>query len=154
MLDVPLSEHRATGCEKLRPPVRDKVVFAMTSNEDALFVRHGFDGSKIFTPQGDFARMHCHTMGADVCRVATWPSRPILERIVAATVPATGEVIDPEVSPACPHCLGEVFLNVRECADFVFGPHVEQAERLNAWLWQGAAASTIATLLKDAQVIR
>ena len=137
VLDVRFSGRRAPVYEQLRDLVRGKDVFVMTSNVDALFARHGFDESQIFTPQGDFARMQCRAMGRPECRDATWPSQPILEAIVAAIDPATGEVTDRSVIPACPHCGGEVFLNVRESADFVEAPYTEQRQRLSTWLGSG-----------------
>lgn len=143
VLDARFSDHSAPVYEQLRALTRDKDVFVMTSNVDDLFVRNGFDATRLFTPQGDFARMQCRAMGRPACRSATWPSRPILERVVAATDLATGEVRDPAVIPACPHCGGEVFLNVRESADFVFAPFVEQAGRLNAWVRKGTSAPVL-----------
>lgn len=134
VLDARFSDRRSAVYEQLHDLVRGKDVFVMTSNVDALFARHGFEETRIFTPQGDFVLMQCRAMRSAACRDATWPSRPILERIVAAIDPATGEVADPSVIPACPHCGGDVFLNVRESADFVEAPHREGARRLNAWL--------------------
>jgi NAD-dependent SIR2 family protein deacetylase len=134
VLDARFSDRRSAVYEQLHDLVADKDVFVMTSNVDALFARHGFDEARVFTPQGDFALMQCRAMGSAACRDATWPSRPILERIVAAIDPATGEVADPTVIPACPRCGGAVFLNVRESADFVEAPYHEGAHRLSAWL--------------------
>lgn len=137
VLDVRFSDRRAAVYEQLHDLVRGRDVFVMTSNVDAMFARHGFDETRIFTPQGDFARMQCRSMGSPACREATWPSRPILECVVAAIDPVSGEVRDPDAIPACPYCGGDVFLNVRESADFVESPYLAQWERLVAWLDAG-----------------
>lgn len=143
VLDARFSDRTSAVYAQLHDLLRGKDVFVMTSNVDALFARHGFDEAQIFTPQGDFARMQCRAMRSATCREATWPSRPILERIVAALDPVTREVTDAGVIPACPHCGGEVFLNVRESADFVEAPYVEGAQRLNAWLRQAVTAPVL-----------
>lgn len=140
VLDARFSDRTSVVYAQLHDLLREKDVFVMTSNVDALFARHGFDEARIFTPQGDFARMQCRTMGTVACHDATWPSRPILERVVAALDPVTREVTDPGVIPACRHCGGEVFLNVRESADFVEAPYLEGAQRLNGWLRQAVKA--------------
>lgn len=143
VLDVRFSERKSLVYEQLHEVVRGKDVFVMTSNVDALFERHSFERENIFTPQGDFARMQCRAMGTAACGDATWPSRPILERIIRALDPETGEVVDPAVIPSCPHCGGEVFLNVRESADFVDAPYEEQGHRLHAWLREAMTESLL-----------
>lgn len=60
-------------------------------------------------------------------RPRLWPSRPILEQIVATTDPATSEVTDSAAIPTCLYCGGTVFFNVRESAGFVFAPNAEQS---------------------------
>ena len=39
--------------------LREKDYFVLTSNVDAMFVRHGFDGSLVCSIQGDYANMQC-----------------------------------------------------------------------------------------------
>jgi NAD-dependent SIR2 family protein deacetylase len=110
--------------------VRDKDYFVLTSNVDAMFARHGFDEQRIFTPQGDYARMQC----VRACRNETWPSRPTIERLLAVTDAVTQEITDPSALPRCPSCGGDVFMNVRLDEAFVEVDYEEQAERFAAWL--------------------
>lgn len=110
--------------------VRDKACFVVTSNVDALFARNGFDEARIYTPQGDFAHMHC----TRPCSRAVWPSEPIIDRILPTIDPVTLTVTDPDVIPTCPRCGGPVFLNVRQDASFSEEPYEPQRERANAWL--------------------
>jgi NAD-dependent SIR2 family protein deacetylase len=80
---------------------------------DAMFARHGFDERRIFTPQGDYARMHC---------------------VREVTDAETQEITEPSALPRCPFCGGEVFMNVRLDHAFVETDHEGQAERFAAWL--------------------
>lgn len=128
--DVRFTERQAFVYRQLRELVQDKSSFVVTSNVDALFARNGFDETRIYTPQGDYAHMHC----CRPCSPHVWPSEPIIERILAATDPATLTVADPDVIPSCPRCGGPVFMNVRLDASFSGEPYRVQRERANAWL--------------------
>jgi NAD-dependent SIR2 family protein deacetylase len=115
---------------QLRDLVGDRDHFVMTSNVDALFARNGFDPDRIFTVQGDYGRYQCETP----CTRETWPSKPIIDRAVAAYDPATGRVTDPDAIPACPRCGGEVFLNVHKGPEYIGDPYLPAGRRLQAWL--------------------
>jgi NAD-dependent SIR2 family protein deacetylase len=119
--------------EALRELTRGKDVFVVTSNVEAMFVRHGFHADHVWTPQGDFAHMHCITRGRPSCAELVWNSEPIIERLLAGLNPHTEEV-DAAVVPKCPTCGGSVFFNVREDATFVETPYSEQAERCVEWI--------------------
>ncbi len=119
--------------QRLLELVRGKDVFVVTSNVDALFERNGFAPERVYTPQGDYARMQCRTP----CRRETWPTRPIVDRVLAALDPHTQEVTDPEAVPRCPWCGGDVFMNVRLDRAFLDEPHLEHAQRLKDWLQEG-----------------
>jgi NAD-dependent SIR2 family protein deacetylase len=110
--------------------VRDKDYFVLTSNVDAMFARHGFDERRLFTPQGDYARMQC----VRACRNETWPSKPAIDRLLAATDAVTQEVTDPSALPRCPSCGGDVFMNVRLDDAFVEVDYEEQGDRFVEWL--------------------
>ena len=118
--------------------VSNKDYFVITSNVDGMFFKNGFSEDRVFTPQGDYAKMQCQTP----CRNDTWPSKPIIDRILPTVDPDTQEVSDPHVIPQCPHCGGAVFLNVRGGNWFIEDPYVEQAERFTEWV-QGTSESRL-----------
>mgnify|MGYP002633447307 CR=1 FL=1 len=108
----------------------DRDHFVLSSNVDGLFERHGLDPRRVVTTQGDYAAMQCRTP----CRQVVWPSQPAVERLLG-TIDATRFVVrDPEALPRCPHCGGEVFLNVRADASFVEAPYEAPRQQLADWL--------------------
>lgn len=115
---------------RLLEMVKDKNYFVLTSNVDAMFIKSGFSNDRIFTPQGDYARIQC----LKPCTNETWPSKPIIEKIIPNIDNKTFMITDPSVIPSCPNCGGPVFLNVRAGNWFVEEPYKEQAKRLNKWL--------------------
>ena len=64
--------------------------FVLTSNVDALFVRNGFDPSRVCSIQGDFAFLQCLTP----CSDDLWPSAPVLERLLREIDPDTQAFAD------------------------------------------------------------
>ncbi|MBW1799156.1 MAG: NAD-dependent protein deacetylase of SIR2 family [Deltaproteobacteria bacterium] len=110
--------------------VSDKDYFVITSNVDGMFFKNGFTEGRVFTPQGDYARMQCQTP----CSKDTWPTKPIIDRILPTVDPVTQEVTDPDVIPHCPHCGGPAFMNVRGGDWFIEDPYVAQAERFTEWV--------------------
>lgn len=116
--------------QRLHSLVREKDHFVITSNADGQFEKSGFSVERLFTPQGSYALSQC----LRPCSKETWPTRPILDRILPAIDPATQEVTDPRVIPKCPRCGGPMFLNVRGGRWFIEEPHAAQAERFDAWL--------------------
>ena len=125
--------------EQLFDLLREKDYFVLTSNVDAMFVRHGFDVSRVCSIQGDYAHMQCLTP----CRQVVWPSGPDVERLVAATDPVTQEVTDRRVIPRCRHCGGEVFLNVRAGDWFVDAPYLPAVRDLNSWVRRAGDSRTL-----------
>ncbi len=109
--------------------VKNKDYFVITSNVDMLFVKNGFDESKIFTPQGDYALLQC--LGP--CWTKTWETKPITDNIVSNINPKTKK-IDPSIIPKCPNCGGPVFMNVRGGSWFIEEPYKAQAKRFNNWI--------------------
>ena len=109
--------------------VKDKDYFVITSNVDMLFVKNGFDESKIFTPQGDYALLQC--LGP--CWTKTWETKPIIDNIISNIDPITKK-IDRSISPICPNCGGPAFMNVRGGSWFIEEPYREQAKRFNKWI--------------------
>ena len=119
--------------QALRELTRGKDVFVVTSNVEAMFVRHEFNSDHVWTPQGDFAHMHCTARGRPSCAERVWRSEPIIQRLLQHLDPDTEEV-DAAVVPRCPECGGTVFFNVREDATFIETPYLEQAERCVQWV--------------------
>ena len=115
--------------ERLFDLVKDKDYFVITSNVDMLFVKNGFDESKIFTPQGDYALLQC--LGP--CWTKTWETKPIIDNIISNIDPITKK-IDRSISPICPNCGGPAFMNVRGGSWFIEEPYREQAKRFNKWI--------------------
>ena len=99
--------------EQLWQLLRDREHFVLTSNVDALFARNGFDSERVYTPQGDYARLQCLCP----CTRQTWAWKNEMEAVLASVDPDTGEVTDPGLVPSCASCDGPVFLNVN------LGPH-------------------------------
>jgi NAD-dependent SIR2 family protein deacetylase len=110
--------------------LRDRDYFIFTSNVDALYGRHGFDSNRVYTPQGDYARMQC----VKPCIEKTWSTRSFLERIRERTDPNTWQLQDESCLPQCPNCGGPMFMNVRAAHWFLETPYLPQRERLISWL--------------------
>jgi len=119
--------------------LRGKDYFVLTSNVDAMFVRHGFDPTHVCSIQGDYASMQCLTP----CRQVVWPSHPDVERLVAATDPVTQQITDRGLVPRCRQCGGDVFLNVRAGGWFVDAPYVPTLQDLNRWVRSAGDAPTV-----------
>ncbi|QUQ63490.1 hypothetical protein [Kutzneria sp. CA-103260] len=115
--------------QRLRELVGDRDHFVVTSNVDGLFERNGFAPDRVWTPQGDYARYQCEIP----CTGSTWESRPIIDTALASYDPGTGTVLD-EAVPHCPHCGGDVFLNVHKGPEFIDDHYVPTARRLSRWL--------------------
>ncbi len=121
--------------ERLLDLVKEKDYFVITTNVDALFERHGFDPDKLYTPQGDYARMQCLVP----CSDKTWPTRPVIDRALPTIDPKTGLITDPSAIPRCPKCgTTDVFLNVRGMDQFIEAPFKEQEKRYRDWLRRAA----------------
>lgn len=132
--DVRFRERHGEVYATLKTLTEGKDTFVLTSNVDAMFERHGFDGEKLFTPQGDYALMQCKRP----CQQRVWLSQPIIEQLLPSIDPVTFEVTDLSLLPKCLNCGGEVFLNVRADARFVEKPYVPQSKRFRAWVEQNA----------------
>jgi NAD-dependent SIR2 family protein deacetylase len=77
--EVRFGNGRRLVYERLYELVRDKDVFVLTSNVDALFVRNGFADERVCSIQGDFAFVQCLTP----CSTDLWP-KPSPARPLAA----------------------------------------------------------------------
>lgn len=110
--------------------VKEKDYFVITTNVDGMFFKSGFAEDRVFTPQGDYALMQCQKP----CRNDTWPTRPVIDRILPAVDPSNQQVTDPDVIPSCPNCGGPVFMNVRAGRWFVEDPYEKQRERFASWV--------------------
>ena len=136
---IRFAPRHSTVYQQLFDLLREKDYFVLTSNVDAMFVRHGFDGTRVCSIQGDYANMQCLTP----CRHVVWPSHPDVARLVAATDPETQLITDCGLVPRCRHCGGNVFLNVRAGGWFVDAPYVPTLQELNKWVCSAGDARTL-----------
>jgi NAD-dependent SIR2 family protein deacetylase len=109
--------------------VEKKDAFVLTTNVDALFVRHGFPAERTFTPQGDYAFYQCLTP----CSQDIYPLEPVLEEYLPLIDKQTGSLPKGRY-PVCPRCGGNIYLNVRGGRWFVERPWMEGEERFNRWI--------------------
>lgn len=110
--------------------VKEKDYFVITSNADDMFIRNGFESGRIFTPQGSYSLLQC----LKPCWRETWPSKPIIERILPVVDPKTHTITDPDAVPYCPNCGGPIFLNVRGGHWFIEDPYKYQQEHFADWI--------------------
>lgn len=116
--------------QNLKQILAGKDHFVMTTNVDRLFYKNGFDGDKIYTPQGDSFLFQCKTP----CTAEVWDALPLLEEMERHIDPATQKLTDDKYVPTCPHCGGEVYMNVRSGAFYISKHYEPQLEKLNQWL--------------------
>jgi NAD-dependent SIR2 family protein deacetylase len=136
--DARFAERSAPVYQALRALTAGKDVFVVTSNVDAFFTRHGFDATRVWTPQGDFAHLHCTARRRPACADMVWDSLPVIQEVLKHLDPSTQEVTDAAVVPRCPACGGSVFFNVREDATFVEEPYAEGGQRCVDWIRSAA----------------
>ena len=110
--------------------IAERDSFVLTSNVDAMFVRHDVRADRVFTPQGDYAYLQCTTP----CRQEVWTWKEQLDAIRSHTDRATQRLLDPELIPRCPNCGETVFPNVRVDHSFVDKPYQETGKALGKWL--------------------
>jgi len=122
--------------------VADKDYFVITSNVDAMFYKTGFAANRIYTPQGDYARLQC----VKPCTFETWPTKPVIDKILPAIDPESFAVSDSSLIPRCPRCGGRVFLNVHLDAGYNAKPYEEGMRAYRTWL--SAAADKKLLLLE------
>ncbi len=128
--DVRFTHRVSAVYERLYSAIRGKDYFVLTSNVDAMFLRHGFHPDRLYTPQGDYARLQC----LRPCSERTWPSGPIISELLPCIDQRTQTVTDRSRLPRCPDCDGPVFPNVRAGDWFSEQPYVEQQQRFGQWL--------------------
>ena len=84
--------------------------FVRTTNADGLFVKNGFDESRVATPQGQYRFLQCLRK----CRPdAVFESEGLVERALPCIDPVTQCLRDEGLVPRCEFCGGEVTLCVR-----------------------------------------
>ena len=107
-----------------------KDYFIITTNVEAMFYKTGFATDRIYTPQGDYARLQC----VKPCTTETWPSKPVIDKILPSIDHETFTVTDPRIIPRCPRCGGRVFLNVHLDGGYNAEPYKEQLHIYRNWL--------------------
>jgi NAD-dependent SIR2 family protein deacetylase len=111
-----------------------KDYFVITTNVDAMFYKTGFATGRIYTPQGDYARLQC----VKPCTTETWPTKPVVDKILPVIDQESFIVTDPSLIPRCPRCGGRVFLNVHLDAGYNAEPYKEQLNKYQNWLQASA----------------
>lgn len=114
--------------------IADKDYFVITSNVDAQFYKSGFDAERIFTPQGDYARLQC----VKPCTTETWSTKEVIDKILPNIDQENFVVKDSALIPRCPSCGGRVFLNVHLDAGYNDEPYREQSHKYQSWLREAA----------------
>lgn len=127
--DIRLGDSPNAVYQALRHLVGDRDHFVMSSNVDALFTRNGFDTSRVYTPQGDYALYQCLTP----CTREVWDARGILRRALDDYDPPTGATSQAAV-PACRNCGGPVTLNVFADSWYINDHFQRQLRALEGWL--------------------
>ncbi|KAF0718862.1 Aste57867_1426 [Aphanomyces stellatus] len=108
-----------------------KASFVQTTNADGMFEQQGFPTQRIYTVQGDYGRIQC----LRPCRDSSiWDIKPFLEKGLACLDPNTYELTDPAAIPRCPHCGGDMMLNVRGGNWFIESVHAPQRRAYHQWL--------------------
>jgi NAD-dependent SIR2 family protein deacetylase len=110
--------------------ITEKDYFIITTNVEAMFHKTGFAADRIYTPQGDYARLQC----VKPCTTETWPSKPVIDNILPSIDAETFTVTDLGFIPRCPRCGGRVFLNVHLDSGYNAEPYKEQLHRYQSWL--------------------
>ncbi len=110
----------------------DRWVF--TSNADDLFPRLGFSPERLWTVQGTFSSLQC----LRPCCEEVWESRPYIDRLLPMVDLETGDLRNASAVPLCPHCGGDMMLNVRGGKWFVEKPYEGQRAAFLKWLEQAA----------------
>jgi len=109
------------GYKALKKMVEGKEHFVLTSNVDGCFERAGFDRAKVYTPQGDCRFMQC----IRACRPdAVFEAEDELTRI------RKGE----GSCPACKHCGGRMFMNLRAGSTFLHKEYDSGNAAFEAWV--------------------
>lgn len=114
--------------------VADKDYFVITTNVDAQFYKSGFDVRRIYTPQGDYARLQC----VKQCTTETWPTKDVIDKILPKIDQEKFVVTDSTLIPRCPRCGGRVFLNVHLDSRYNHEPYKEQSHHYQDWLQEVA----------------
>ncbi|CAI7576465.1 unnamed protein product [Penicillium manginii] len=84
--------------------------FIRTSNADGLFVKNGFDGDFVATPQGQYQFLQCFYK----CRADAYVlSDPLVEDALPFIDPVSQVLMDESKIPTCRFCGGEMTLCVR-----------------------------------------
>ncbi len=106
-------ESQVNDCYKtLLSLVEEKDYFVITTNADHLFIKNGFDKSRLFYTQGDYGLFQC----AKPCHSATYDNEEVVRQMVAQQSDCK---IPSHLIPTCPQCGGAMSVNLRKDGTFV-----------------------------------
>ena len=114
--------------ENLLELVKDKDYFVITTNEDHIFQKAGFDKERLFYTQGDYGLFQC----SEPCTPVTYDN----EEMVRSMVERQSDMrIPSELIPKCPNCGKPLTMNLRSDDKFVEDEGWDRAaERYNQFL--------------------
>jgi NAD-dependent SIR2 family protein deacetylase len=92
--------------------VKEKNYFLITTNADGLFERSGFEKSKMFVVQGDYAKIQC----AKPCHQSLYENKEQIEVMIQEQQECK---IPSYLIPRCPICNGPMEMNLRKDTTFV-----------------------------------
>ena len=132
--------------KKLIYPHSTLASYANKSNVDHRFHYAGFDGEKIYTPQGDMTLLQC----AGPCAGHAWDCRPVLAKLVEegeidATTGLSAKIDASDIHsrfvkrvediPTCPRCgVMPAYKHTHHNSLFTHGPHDAHQDRMMEFL--------------------
>lgn len=108
--------------------LKGKDIFICSTNVDGQLEKAGFEKSKIFAPQGDYALFQCEKP----CSQTVYKNNAMIETMLANMV-SPFEVRHEDI-PRCPRCGSLLIPNLRCDNRFVEKPHVQNKEIYEAFL--------------------
>ncbi len=100
--------------QNLKKLVEGKNYFVITTNTDALFLRHGFDENRIHATYGDYGFWQCSTP----CHNGTYDNK---EQVLEMVERQREMKVPTNMIPRCPKCGKEMTVNLRKGQCFVEG---------------------------------
>lgn len=120
---------RSMVYDQLLDLVAEKDYFIITSTDDGLLYKSKVTKERVYTPQGDLARLQC----AVDCAGQTISVLPYLKKALPHIDEATLH-LPAEYAPRCPHCGGPMVVNSWRDNHFCHRPYAQAAAQMNHFL--------------------
>lgn len=108
--------------------LKGKDIFTCSTNVDGQLEKAGFEKSKIFAPQGDYALFQCEKP----CSQTVYENKAMIETMLKNMV-SPFEVRQEDI-PCCPRCGSFLVPNLRCDHRFVEKPHLQNMESYEAFM--------------------